>query len=92
MPKDANLARELAELPRLRKGYGETRSRGVSKYARVMTKVVAPWLINSPPPDAPAVLKTLRQQALSDSDDSKFDRLLGTSAANNSFPEKAVAR
>jgi indolepyruvate ferredoxin oxidoreductase beta subunit len=92
MPKDANLARELAELPRLRKGYGETRSRGVSKYARVMTKVVAPWLINSPPPDAAAALKSLRQQALSDSDDSKFDRLLGTSAATNSFPEEAAAQ
>ena len=92
MPKDADLARELAELPRLRKGYGETRSSGVSKYARVMAKVVAPWLTNSPPPDATTTLKSLRQQALSDSDDSKFNRLLGTYATANSSPEKAAAK
>ena len=91
MPKDADLARELAELPRLRKGYGETRSSGVCKYARVMAQVVAPWLTNSLPPDATTTLKSLRQQALSDSDGSKFNRLLEMSAAANSSSEKVAA-
>lgn len=91
MPQDADLARELAELPRLRKGYGETRSRGVSKYARVMTDVVAPWLANSPPSDATATLKSLRQQALSDSDDSKFDKLLEAVTGASDSLEKAAA-
>jgi indolepyruvate ferredoxin oxidoreductase, beta subunit len=91
MPHDNNLARELAELPRLRKGYGETRSRGVSKYARVMTDVVAPWLASAPPPDATATLKSLRQLALSDSDDAKFDRLLETVTSTNLSLEKAAA-
>lgn len=91
MGHDANLAREIAELPRLRKGYGETRNRGVSKYTRVMTNVVTPWLSNPLTSDAVAKLKALRQQALSDADDSKFDKLLDESSGANSSPIEAAA-
>lgn len=92
MLKDADLARELAELPRLRKGYGETRSRGVSKFVQVMSKVVTPWLTDSLPPDATTVLNSLRQQALSDPDDSNFDRLLDRLAVANSAAANASSR
>ena len=91
MPLDADLAGEFAELPRLRKGYGETRSRGVGKYTRVVTRVVLPWLATSSPADAAAALKALRQQALSDSDDSKFDSLLEATATANPSLSKAAA-
>lgn len=92
MTNDMHLAREIAELPRLRKGYGETRTRGVGKYTRVMTDVVAPWLAGTPPDSSAATLKALRQQALSDADDSKFDALLAKSAGapSGSF-DKAAA-
>lgn len=76
LPIDAALSREIAELPRLRKGYGETRSRGVGKYTEVMRAVVAPWLVGTPPADAAIQLKKLRRQALSDADDGKFAALL----------------
>lgn len=91
MTRDADLAREIAELPRLRKGYGETRSRGVGKYTRVMTEVVAPWLASTPPSNAATTLKTLRQQALSDSDDAKFDTLLNELAGETPTQIKAAA-
>ena len=92
MTHDTDLAREIAELPRLRKGYGETRTRGVGKYARIMTDIVAPWLSGTPPDNAAATLTALRRQALSDADDSKFDAVLATSVtASSSTPEKAAA-
>ncbi len=74
--RDADLALEIAELPRLRKGYGETRTRGVGKYARIMGDLVGPWLGASQPADAASRLKSLRLQAQSDSDDASFDLLL----------------
>jgi indolepyruvate ferredoxin oxidoreductase, beta subunit len=92
MGRDAALAREIAELPRLRKGYGETRTRGVGKYTQVMAKVVIPWLAGTPPNAAAARLKRVRLQALSDSDDAKFDAvLLETADASTVDAAKAAA-
>jgi hypothetical protein len=52
---------------------------------------VTPWLSNPLTSDAVAKLKALRQQALSDADDSKFDKLLDESSGANSSPIEAAA-
>lgn len=76
LTRDPALAREIAELPRLRKGYGETRTRGVGKYERLMAGLVTPWLAATPPGDATARLQSLRRQAMADADDDKFETLI----------------
>jgi len=88
MTIDAGLAREIGELPRLRKGYGETRSRGVGKYTQVMAEIVTPWLAGTPASDAATRLKKLRLQALSDADDGRFAALLRDTVGNT--PQNAA--
>lgn len=91
LTKDVALAREIAELPRLRKGYGETRERGVGKYLRVMEEIVAPWLAGTPPNGAAAVLKSLRLQAMADADDGKFATLFQKTLDETNDNLKAAA-
>ncbi len=74
---DYRLACEVAELPGIRKGYGETRRRGVDKYGRILNAIVRPALAGhldaAPAADA---LRRAIAQAREDADDATFDRFL----------------
>ncbi|MFQ5974268.1 MAG: DUF6537 domain-containing protein, partial [Alphaproteobacteria bacterium] len=83
---DYRLAFEVVELARARKGYGETRRRGVGKYDRVMDEVVRP-ILDSGAAAASAVdaVARVREAALNDAEDGSFERALeelGTTAGS----------
>ena len=56
------MAVEVAQLPRLIKGYGDTHQRGMKNYESLVA--LLPSLRGRP--DAAAILKTLRDAALAD--------------------------
>ena len=60
--QDYGLAVEIAQLPRLIKGYGDTHQRGMENYDALVASLPA----LSGRPDAAAVLKNLRDAALAD--------------------------
>ncbi len=68
LPLHAGFAQALAELPRLRKGYGDTFERGRSAYERIDAASVQPWLGRSAPPSdaAAAALNAAILAALAD--------------------------
>ena len=71
---DYRLAAEVATLPNIRKGYGETRRRGVDKYTRIINTLVRPTLAGHHDPTiATERLTAAIAQARTDSDDAAFD-------------------
>ncbi len=92
LQQDYRFALEVAALPVLRKGYGETLRRGVSKIDRIVEAFVTPVLADgqayAPATDAMA---TLREAALADADDKGFDHLLGGLAGMAIQPSRRVA-
>lgn len=48
LPRSIELARQIAALPRLLKGYGDTWARGQASYSRIFETLVAPALAVSP--------------------------------------------
>ena len=75
--EDYRFAVEIAALPVLRKGYGETLRRGVNKIDRIVEAIVMPGFSNGQSSAAAAdAMRTLREAALADADDKGFDHLL----------------
>ena len=75
------LACAVAELPGIRKGYGETRRRGVDKYSRILNAIVRPALAGRIEPAlASDGLRRAIAQAREDADDAAFDQLLAPAA------------
>lgn len=76
------LAREVVELARLIKGYGETHERGSGNYARIVELLVEPALNQTTVlEDAPAAIRAAREAALADPEGKSLDatiaRVLG---------------
>ena len=64
---DMALAREIVELARLIKGYGETHLRGQASYGRIVGEIVAPALDHAlAPPSAAGAVRAARDAALAD--------------------------
>jgi len=71
---DTSLAREIAELARLIKGYGETHQRGSASFARIVELLVEPALAQSSPiGDATAAVRAAREAALADPEGKSLD-------------------
>jgi indolepyruvate ferredoxin oxidoreductase, beta subunit len=70
--KDYALACEVAEFPRVLRGYGETQLRGRENFAAMMA--VVPGLTQRP--DAPIRLKKLREAALADESGQRLQAVL----------------
>ena len=74
---DTALAREIVELARLIKGYGDTHDRGLGNYRRIVDTVVMPALDNHiAPPGVAAMVKAAREAALADPEGKSLDAAL----------------
>jgi indolepyruvate ferredoxin oxidoreductase beta subunit len=79
---DLTMAREIAELSRLIKGYGDTHARGTSSFNRIMQTIVAPALAGAMPPAFAAdALVNARTAALADAEGKKLADVLASIAA-----------
>ncbi|MGE0626694.1 MAG: indolepyruvate oxidoreductase subunit beta family protein [Hyphomicrobiaceae bacterium] len=82
---DAQLAREIAELARLIKGYGDTHQRGSTNYRRIVETLVAPALDPDQPQSlatgAAARIRAAREAALADAEGRTLEAILSSSAA-----------
>jgi indolepyruvate ferredoxin oxidoreductase, beta subunit len=77
-----DLAREIAELARLVKGYGDTYARGLGNYRRISAEVIAPALAGRlAPPKAADAVANARVAALADPDGESLSRTLAAIAA-----------
>ncbi len=77
---DVDLAREIAELARLIKGYGDTHRRGLANYRRISRTILGPAMdAGTPPPATAALIKAAREAALADPDGSALEGLLAQS-------------
>lgn len=76
------LAREIAELARLIKGYGDTYKRGVASYRRITDEIIAPALAgHMPAARAVDAVANARVAALADPDGESLTRTLAAIAA-----------
>jgi indolepyruvate ferredoxin oxidoreductase beta subunit len=81
-PFSVELAREIAELARLVKGYGDTYKRGLGNYRRIAAEVIAPALAGRMTPHAAAdAVANARVAALADPDGESLSRTLAAIAA-----------
>lgn len=79
----ADLAREIAELARLIKGYGDTFKRGVHNYRRIEAEIIEPALAGRIAPRAAAdAVANARVAALADPDGDGLTRTLAAIAAS----------
>lgn len=69
-------ARELAECPRLIKGYSDTFARGLANYERI----IAWFTAHSDRSDAASTVRRLREAALADEKGTGFDAMLASTA------------
>ncbi|OGB00205.1 MAG: hypothetical protein A3E25_14935 [Burkholderiales bacterium RIFCSPHIGHO2_12_FULL_69_20] len=83
LPLHAGFARQLAQLPRLRKGYSDTFVRGKVAYERVFDTCVAPRLINGhrPDDDAARALAQAITAALADPEHQALNHAIGAPPA-----------
>ncbi|MBL0898809.1 MAG: indolepyruvate oxidoreductase subunit beta family protein [Reyranella sp.] len=82
VPLGAELAREIAELARLIKGYGDTYKRGLGNYRRISDEVVAPALVGRLTPRAAAdAVANARVAALADPEGESLSRTLAAIAS-----------
>jgi indolepyruvate ferredoxin oxidoreductase beta subunit len=77
-PAAPDLAREIAELAHLLKGYSDTHRRGRANYERIFADAVLPFLAR--PAGTAATLRRLREAALADPDGDALDRAFATTA------------
>ncbi len=81
-PLGIEFAREIAELARLVKGYGDTYKRGLGNYRRIAAEVIAPALAGKMTPHAAAdAVANARVAALADPDGEQLSRTLAAIAA-----------
>jgi indolepyruvate ferredoxin oxidoreductase beta subunit len=79
----ADLAREIAELARLIKGYGDTFKRGVHNYRRIEAEIIEPALAGRIAPRAATdAVANARVAALADPDGDGLTRTLAAIAAS----------
>jgi len=79
---DRALAREIVDLARLIKGYGDTQARGVRSFTRIMQAIVVPALTNAMPASvAIDALANARVAALADPEGKRLDGVLASIAA-----------
>jgi indolepyruvate ferredoxin oxidoreductase beta subunit len=79
---DLTLAREIAELARLIKGYGETHARGLGNFERIMQAIVAPALSGAMSSrTAVDALTNARVAALADAEGKRLTDVLASIAA-----------
>jgi indolepyruvate ferredoxin oxidoreductase beta subunit len=79
---DIEFAREIAELARLVKGYGDTYKRGLGNYRRISAEVIAPVLAGRMTPRVAAdAVANARVAALADPDGDQLSRTLAAIAA-----------
>jgi indolepyruvate ferredoxin oxidoreductase beta subunit len=71
-PQSRDLAHEIAELPRILKGYSDTHRRARDNYRRIFEGAVLPLLARSE--GGAAILRKLREAALADPDGAALDR------------------
>lgn len=82
VPLGGELAREIAELARLIKGYGDTYKRGLGNYRRISDEVVAPALVGRLTPRAAAdAVANARVAALADPEGESLSRTLAAIAS-----------
>lgn len=82
VPLGAELAREIAELARLIKGYGDTYKRGLGNYRRISDEVVAPALVGRLTPRSAAdAVANARVAALADPEGESLSRTLAAIAS-----------
>ncbi len=85
---DTALAREIAQLARLIKGYGETHARGSANYQRIVETLVTPALTAAVPPAGSAEhIRTAREAALADPEGASLDQALADKPTPTSPPE-----
>jgi len=75
--ENPTLARELAECPRLVKGYGDTHARGTRNFDTLLAALPRIRTMS----DADAQLKRLREAALADDSGEKFGEALASLTA-----------
>ncbi len=79
----ADLAREIAELARLIKGYGDTYKRGIANYRRIEAEVIEPALAGRIAPRAAVdAVASARVAALADPDGESLAKTLAAIAAS----------
>jgi indolepyruvate ferredoxin oxidoreductase beta subunit len=90
-PLGVELAREIAELARLIKGYGDTFKRGLGNYRRIVAEIVAPALAGQLPPKVAAdAIASARVAALADPDGESLSRTLAALAASGAMLRRAA--
>ena len=78
-PRDYALAVEIAELPRLRKGYSDTHQRGLANYRRIFETLVQPATQGSGDAAADAeAIRAAREAALTDEEGETLSTMLAT--------------
>lgn len=81
-PLGADLAREIAELARLIKGYGDTHRRGLGNYRRISDEVIAPALAGRISPSAATdAVASARVAALADPEGESLAKTLAAIAS-----------
>ncbi len=82
-PIGVDLAREIAELARLVKGYGDTYKRGLDNYRRIAAEVIAPALVGKMAPRVAAdAIANARVAALADPDGESLSKTLASIAGS----------
>jgi indolepyruvate ferredoxin oxidoreductase beta subunit len=90
-PLGLDLAREIAELARLIKGYGDTYKRGLENYRRIAAEVIEPALAGQLTPRvAVDAVASARVAALADPDGDQLDKTLAAIAASRTGLRQAA--
>jgi indolepyruvate ferredoxin oxidoreductase beta subunit len=89
LPRSPDFAGALAELPRLRKGYGETQARGRKNYNAVFDTIVAPAIASGSEAASAAWLRKAVGAALADPESEK---LAGALADGAPSPQSMAAQ
>lgn len=86
-PMARDFALEIAELPRLLKGYSDTYRRGRANYSRIFDDAVLPLLAR--PDSGAATVRKLREAALADPEGDALDRAFVAVTASQSAAKAA---
>lgn len=90
-PTSIELAREIAELARLIKGYGDTFKCGLGNYRRIVAEVVEPALAGSlSPKTATDAVANARVAALADPEGESLSKTLTAIAASSTMMRRAA--
>ncbi|NQU70036.1 MAG: indolepyruvate oxidoreductase subunit beta family protein [Rhodospirillales bacterium] len=89
--RNYDLAVEIAELPRLRKGYSDTHQRGTANYQRIFDTLASPvaGFAGDGTQQANA-LRAAREAALADEEGKALDQLLGQTQIPAQLPREAA--